>query len=465
MIHFFIKADFIRKCFPVLGIGLSVLSLSCVTPRSKITQKKEAASVGRQTGDPRTVDQVVMQSAQSPQSSENDSEKELDQDILGLEDEQAALDQSEPDDNEGEPDQEKPQRIQKPKDIPFEFNQKVAQWIQYFSQKDRERFQRFLDRGEVYREVIEDILEENKVPGDLYYLGLIESGYAIHAKSSASAVGPWQFMKSTGKHFGLKVDAYVDERRDPIRATEAAASYLRSLYREFGSWYLALSAYNAGPGRIRGIIKRAKTRDFWNLVERGRLPKETSDYVPKFLAARYIGEHPELFAFYINEEKTYPAVELVKVPAPVRLDTIERQSGLPQGALALVNPHLIQGYTWPHRSTDEIWVPTAQKKSVENMFSALASQKVAAVTVRSALRKSSSNSTPSLTSRVSKPHRTIVVKKGENLFQIAKRYGLSVAYLKRVNGLKNNKVVPGQKLNIQATTFQLKRHHPRGKKR
>ena len=185
--------------------------------------------------------------------------------------------------------------------IPFEFNKRVAEWISYFSQKDRERFQRFLDRAEPYREAVENILEENGVPSDLYYLGMIESGFVVQAKSHAKAVGVWQFMRPTGKLYGLGVDAYVDERKDPIRATEAAAKLMRDLYREFHSWYLAMAAYNAGLGRIRGAVKRGHSNDFWELVEKKVLPRETMDYVPKFLAARYIGENPDVFAFYINK--------------------------------------------------------------------------------------------------------------------------------------------------------------------
>lgn len=241
--------------------------------------------------------------------------------------------------------------------IPFEFNQKVAAWIEYFSQKDRDRFQRFLDRGEPYREAVENILEENGVPVDLYYLGLIESGFNFRAKSKAKAVGVWQFMRPTGRSYGLSVDAYVDERRDPIRATEAAAWMLRDLNREFKSWYLAMAAYNAGVGRIRQAVKRGRSNDFWTLVERHVLPKETMEYVPKFLAARYIAENPDVFAFYINEDQKYPDVSLVKVPSPVTFATIERICGIPSGTLSFVNPHYLKACSNPAHASDEIWVP------------------------------------------------------------------------------------------------------------
>lgn len=414
----------------------------CAGPRSRVTANLANKPIPSRAL-PVTVDQVIQSDESKRELLELDDAQELEgQDPENLDDSGTDTELEQP----------TPKR-KTPKEIPFEFNQKVAAWIHYFSQKDRERFQRFLDRGEAYREVIEDILEENRVPGDLYYLGMIESGFALHAKSSASAVGPWQFMKATGKMFGLRADSYVDERRDPIRATEAAASYLRSLHREFKSWYLALAAYNAGPGRIRGAIRRGKTNDFWELVERKKLPRETMEYVPKFMAARYIGEHPELFAFYINEEKTYPAVELVKVPSPVRLETIEAQAGLPEGSISFVNPQYLKGHTHPFKSEDEIWVPEPHKKKVAAVYDQL---RIAKVTVRAE---------PKAKSRVASKARTITVKKGDNLKKLARQYGLSVAYLKRVNNLKTSVIVPGQKLNISATAFQLKRHHPRKKKK
>ena len=337
--------------------------------------------------------------------------------------------------------------------VPFEFNQKVADWIQYFSQKDRERFQRYLDRGEPYREVIENILEENHVPADLYYLGLIESGFDFRAKSHAKAVGVWQFMRTTGKLYGLNVDRYQDERRDPIRATEAAAKHLRDLFREFKSWNLALSAYNAGVGRIRGAIKRGGTHDFWELVARKKLPRETMEYVPKFLAARYIGEHPELFAFYINEEKKYPNVELVQVPSPVTFEKIEKTCKLPMGTLSFVNPHYLQGFTHPAKKVDEIWVPETYQKQVTQNYNLL-------LALRMKLK-------PEKVVYHASPAKTIwyQVKPGDNLKSIARKRGLSVTYLKRVNGMKSSRLTVGQRLKLSATSYRQNRSHPRKIKR
>jgi membrane-bound lytic murein transglycosylase D len=348
-----------------------------------------------------------------------------------------------------------PENTVKKRQIPFEFNQRVAKWIAYFSQKDRERFQRFFDRGEPYREVIQNILEENLVPTDLYYLGMIESGFNAHAKSNAKAVGVWQFMRATGKSYGLSSDAYVDQRRDPIRATEAAAKMLRDLNREFHSWYLAMAAYNAGPGRIRSAIRRAKTHNFWELVEKNRLPQETEDYVPKFLAARYIGENPELFGFFINEEKRYPDVELVKVPSPVPFTAIENACSMPEGTLTFVNPQYLKPFTHPGHKEDEIWVPESYLQNIEGKRAQLANLRIKVKPERLALTDEGR------TGRV----QTIKVKRGETLKSIAARRGLSVAYLKRVNGLRSSALVPGQRLKLSASSYRQKKSHPLSRKR
>ncbi len=346
---------------------------------------------------------------------------------------------------------------QKTHDIPFEFNRKVAAWIEYFSQKDRDRFQRFLDRGEPYREAVENILEENNVPIDLYYLGLIESGFNFRAKSKAKAVGVWQFMRPTGKLYGLSVDPYVDERRDPIRATEAAAWMLRDLHREFKSWYLAMAAYNAGVGRIRHAVKKGRSNNFWTLVERKVLPKETMEYVPKFLAARYIAENPDVFAFYINEEQKYPDVNLVKVPSPVGFGTIEKMCSIPSGTLSFVNPHYLKDCTHPAKKTDEIWVPVQYQKTVEDHYAQLSLNRAAVKSERVKIKPKSE-----------KVH-VYVVKKGDTLKTIAKKRGLSVAYLNQVNHFKSGRgdarLRVGQKINLSATSYQQTKTHPRKKKR
>ena len=369
--------------------------------------------------------------------------------------EEEAVDAESPDEDEEEVEIRPNRNLGKNSPIPHEFNEKVANWIQFFSQRDRERFQLFLDRGEPYREAVQNILEENKVPIDLYYLGLIESGFNFKANSRVKAVGVWQFMKSTGKMYGLGVDSYIDERRDPIRATEAAARYLRDLRKEFGSWYLAMAAYNAGPGRIRSAVRRAGTRDFWEMVEKKKLPRETMEYIPKFLAARYIGESPDMFAFYINEEKKYPNVELVKVPSPVLFESIEKSSGMPSGTLSFVNPHYLKNFTHPGKKVDQIWVPEKFTGVVEKQYAAL--ERMTIKVKPEKIAKSVVSSEKILVH---------IVKKGDTLKSVARKTGLSVAYLSQVNGLgKKTKLIPGQRLKLSASSYRQRKTHPRKMRR
>jgi membrane-bound lytic murein transglycosylase D len=384
-------------------------------------------------------------SAEIPASnSVPEDEAPLEEDIPDLDAERSVSDEMEEVDSEVHP-----ETTPKKRQIPFEFNKRVAKWVSYFSQKDRERFQRFFDRGEPYREVIEDILEENGVPTDLYYLGMIESGFNARAKSTAKAVGVWQFMRTTGKLYGLRSDSYVDERRDPIRATEAAARMLRDLNRQFKSWYLAMAAYNAGSGRIRSAIRRGRSHDFWTLAERRVLPAETMDYVPKFLAARYIGENPGLFGFFINEERKYPDVEQVKVPPSVSFSEVESACGIPDGILDFVNPHYLSPRTHPAKSVDQIWVPTKYAKSVELKFNDLLG-----------LRKGLSKRPTNREGGGDGPA-VVVVRRGDTLKSIASRRGLSVAYLKRMNGLESSLLLPGQKLRVSARSYHRLKAHPR----
>lgn len=182
-------------------------------------------------------------------------------------------------------------------DYPVMVNQKVEQWIGYFTGKGRKYFDKYLERGRYFIPEIAKTLKEHNMPQDLVYLAMIESGFNNTAKSRAKAVGPWQFMKFTGKRFGLRTDYWVDERRDTRRATQAAIAYLSELYEEFGSWELAAAGYNAGENKVRRAIKKYKTHDFWQIARNRFFRPETRDYVPKIMAAAILTKNPELFGF------------------------------------------------------------------------------------------------------------------------------------------------------------------------
>ena len=182
--------------------------------------------------------------------------------------------------------------------IPIEINEKVEMWIRYFQGRGRPHMERYLARSTRYEAIMKKVLRDNKLPEDLFYIALIESGFSSSAMSHASAVGYWQFIRGTGKQYKLQINQLVDERRDPVLATQAAADYFRDLYSLFGSWYLSMAAYNVGEGRVARAVRKYKTRDFWELVQYKRaLPRETDNYVPKYIAAKLIAKNPDKYGF------------------------------------------------------------------------------------------------------------------------------------------------------------------------
>jgi membrane-bound lytic murein transglycosylase D len=242
-------------------------------------------------------------------------------------------------------------------DIPIESNSSVRKWINFFSQDDRNRFERFMIRGGRYRILVQEILEQNGVPPELYYLGMIESGYASRARSGARAVGIWQFMPATARRYGLRVNKDVDERLDVMRSTRAAARYLRDLKNEFGSWYMAMAAYNCGEGRVRRAVRRHRTLDYWTLARRRALPAETSDYVPKFQAAMKIARNPSAYGFGRITHYEFPEVRLVKIRAQLDIDEIARRHRVSAADLRALNPNLLRERTPRLASGYGVWVP------------------------------------------------------------------------------------------------------------
>lgn len=329
--------------------------------------------------------------------------------------------------------------------IPANHNRLTKKWIEYYSVKDRERFQRFLNNGQVYKTVIQQLLVDHGLPPDLYFLGILESGYKTHAVSHAGAVGPWQFMRPTGKEYGLAIDYYVDERLDPMRSTVAAIRYLKELYRQFRSWELALSAYNAGPGRVRRAIRRGGTKDYWNLSNRRYLPRDTRHYVPQFLAILTIGTNPEKYGFHLNQANKLPPIRLVNVPSPVKLQDISNMCKVSLTRLKKMNPHLTRGLTPPHLKSYDIWVPQSHVVKVIAKKPHLKDKIVKGLKRRNYVAKRGK----------ARYHR---VKRGQTLSTIARHYGKSIKYIKSLNRLSNNRIYVGQKLKVSGTAQVVKKH-------
>lgn len=318
----------------------------------------------------------------------------------------------------------------------------VQKWIRYFTGNNRSRFARFLSNGAPYRQMIENTLEEKGLPRELYFLPLIESGYRIRAKSRASAVGPWQFMRPTGKRFGLLVNAYVDERRDPVRATAAAATYLKRLYKVFGSWELALSAYNSGESRVMNAILNHGTRDFWQLCAKKGLPHETRNYVPKLIAAITIGNNYRQYQIPYDHTNSEPYnFYKVSVPSPIQLRKVAKTIGVSYAKIRKWNPHILRGITPPQRKSYSIWVPNSEAMKEQHQLASLK---------RISLQKLRPAGTDNYT-----------VRRGDSLSYIARKFSTNVRTLKSLNGMRGSRIRIGQGLKVPTYGTRITKNEKR----
>jgi membrane-bound lytic murein transglycosylase D len=250
--------------------------------------------------------------------------------------------------------------------LPLHQNARVDRWVQRFRTDQRAAFERLLERQGAYDAMIRKKLQQRGMPQELLYLAMMESGLSPRAESSASAVGLWQFMTPTAQQYGLRVDEWVDERRDPVRATNAALEYLSYLHDRYGSWYLAAAAYNAGPGTVDRVLARhadGRSGDedlYWEVLD--HLPRETRDYVPRLVAATLLAEDVQGEGFDVQSERPY-RYDRVFVPAGTSLATVAWRLDVQPRVLRNLNPHLIQGVTPPDQ-TYPIRVPVGLSPGV-----------------------------------------------------------------------------------------------------
>lgn len=231
-------------------------------------------------------------------------------------------------------------------DIPIAYNARVSKWLSFFQGNGRRFFTVWLARAQRWGPAFREILHSYGAPRDLLYLAMVESGLSMQAVSSARAAGPWQFMEATGEEYGLRVNFWVDERLDPVKATHAAALYLRALHSKHKDWYLAWAEYNAGPGNVNRAIAQRSTADFWALADAGALPRETQDYVPTIIAAALIAKHPDLFDF--APPGTAPiAFDVVDVAEPTDLAVLAECARTTEATLRELNPELLHFVTPP----------------------------------------------------------------------------------------------------------------------
>ncbi len=303
-------------------------------------------------------------------------------------------------------------------------NAMVDKWVDYFLGDGRQVYQTWLNRRYRYQAIYDDAFRRYGLPREITFHSMIESGFSHRAYSWAHAVGLWQFIKSTGRNYGLRCDGYVDERRDPVKATDAAARYLRALYDEFGDWELALAAYNVGEGGVRRAISRQGTRNFWDL----RLPRETRNHVPKFYAAMLLGMNPEQYGFTVTPELPYDTEEIA-VDSYVDFETLGRCAGVSAEALAELNPALVRKCTPPNESGFRVQVPSGfGERTMLALASIPASERRPPAKIDVAYHR---------------------VRRGETLSKIARRYHTSVQAIAQANRLgSRNRVYAGQQLTI-----------------
>lgn len=254
-------------------------------------------------------------------------------------------------------------------DIPVVYNASVKKWLKYFLNRGRGFFERYSARAGRYAPILGKILEEHGLPRDLIFLAMAESGFQNKAKSWARAVGPWQFMPYTGKRFGLGIDWYIDERRDPIKATIAASRYLKKLYEEFGSWELAAAAYNAGEGKVGRAIKRYKTENFWK-IRRGRyLKSETKNYVPKIMALAIIGKNLKSFGFEDIDFHEPLDFEEVIIPGEIDLIKLSNEMDVDFEEIQRLNPEILRWFTPAGITSYHLRVPVGVRQVFVNCCS------------------------------------------------------------------------------------------------
>jgi len=291
----------------------------------------------------------------------------------------------------------------------------------------KKRFFKAMDDAYLFIPAIKNILTENNIPAEFLFLAMAESHFSSRAYSKKKASGLWQFMPKTGKHYGLKIDSYVDERRDFIKSTEAAARYLTYLHKKFGKWYLAAIAYNCGEGRLGRAIKRAKSDDLAVLLDAKKkyIPRESRMYIRKIVALAIMGNDEQFllrseYEHLLNRANAY-SVATVKVPRGESLKRVSKLIGLPLSELQKLNRHLKYDFAPPYLKGYDIYIPYIKLSDFKQKY---------------------------FEEKIQNIYRVHIVSGGENLSYIGKSYGVPYRMIMDFNGLKNSKLKLRQKLII-----------------
>lgn len=352
------------------------------------------------------------------------------------------------------------------KAIPLEYNEYVQKYIDVYSQR-KNMMGKMLGMSSYYFPIFEKALKAYNIPDELKYLPIIESSMNPHAVSRVGATGLWQFMFTTAKGYGLNMDNFVDERKDPVQASYAAAAYFRDSYESLGDWLLAIAAYNCGTGNVNRAIAKANSRDFWKI--RQFLPQETRNYVPAFIAAVYVMNYPSLHQILAQKSPLAQKTDTVQVNHFVSLTALSEALELDTDALFVLNPSYKKKIV---NGTDEapkrIIMPSAKLGNFAMIYEVLNNTQVD-VDTRIVLAsnddkrlryKGRQKLTASSPASVNTYHK---VKSGQNLSTIANLYRVEVQDLKVWNKLKGSNIVPGQRLIISRKATAAKADGKRAK--
>jgi len=305
-------------------------------------------------------------------------------------------------------------------------NPKVRHFVKYYSSTGKNRFQELLGRSGKYMPMIAKVLNQEGLPEELGYLALLESEFVVDTTSRNGAVGLWQFIATTAHRYGLRIDEWVDERRDPVKSTRAAAGYLKDLHNYYGRWYLATAAYNAGPGNIDKALQQSGAKDFWSIKAKAKLSEETRNFVPKFVAIALIAMDPKKYGFNELRYETPLDYEEVELNKSIKLAALAELAETDVSSIRELNPALLRLSTPPGEPSFRVNLPVGKA----SVFLAKANEK--------------------MPQKDADPVQVVTheVKRGDTLFSIARSYGLDVRAVMEFNGLTTSRLRIGQKLRI-----------------
>ncbi|MEL6843991.1 MAG: transglycosylase SLT domain-containing protein, partial [Bacteroidota bacterium] len=339
--------------------------------------------------------------------------------------------------------------------IPMDYNIYVQRYIDVYAIRRREQVSRMMGLGRVYFPIFEEELDRMGMPIELKYLSVVESALDPHARSYVGATGLWQFMLSTGRLYGLKVDSYVDERKDPIKATKAAMRYLSEAHKEFGDWLLAIASYNCGPGNVRKAIARSGgKKTFWEIRE--WLPRETRGYVPAFIAATYVFEYSHMlniYPTYVDFSFHQDTLHLKRMD--ITLQEVADQTGTDVHLLKNLNPELKLDRVPYSARPYVLRVPpkTAQayalkERSIKSKYGQKRDQYIAPIPTRYVGSNTVRNQPKSYDPPAGRKLVYYTVRPGDAVSTIAERYGVSSRQIASWNGLRRYRIRAGQKLKM-----------------